>query len=195
MTFQQKLDLVIKLNNSLLCVGLDSDVEKLPAKFRMLNQPQYDFNRTIVDQTHDLVCSYKINSAFYESHGPSGITELKNSCDYIRNTYPHIPVILDFKRGDIENTNEGYAQFAFDYLHVDAVTVSPYLGRDSLEPFLKQKNKGIIILCKTSNRGSAEFQDLISDGKELYKHVALNVATKWNKHKNCFPGDSLAEEK
>ncbi len=204
MTFQQKLDLLIKKQKSLLCIGLDTDIEKLPVKFKKEQAPQFIFNKYIVDLTHNLVCCYKPNSAFYESHGPDGLTELKRTCDYIRQTYPEIPIILDFKRGDIENTNEGYAQFAFDYLHVDAVTLQPYLGKEALDPFLKQKNKGIMILCKTSNRGSGEFQDLVvsspdnSDPKQtdlptdtqdspmkLYQYVARQVASSWNKHKNC----------
>jgi orotidine-5'-phosphate decarboxylase len=186
MTFQQKLDALIKKNNSLLCVGLDSDIEKLPVKFRNSRNPQVDFNQFIVQNTHDLVCCYKINSAFYESHGPAGLMELKETCDYIRQKYPHISLILDFKRGDIGNTNEGYVQFAFDYLHVDAVTIHPYMGKDSLEPFLKEKNKGIFILCRTSNPGAGEFQDLLVDGKPLYQMVAQTVTTTWNKFNNCY---------
>jgi len=186
MTFQQKLDDQIKRNKSLLCVGLDSDIEKLPVKFRNSRNPQTDFNKFIVDSTHDLVCAYKINSAFYESHGPNGLMELKDTCDYIRQKYPSIPMILDFKRGDIGNTNDGYVQFAFDYLHVDAVTVHPYMGRESLDPFLRQKNKGIFILCRTSNPGAGEFQDLLVDGKPLYQVVAEKIVKDWNKFNNCY---------
>lgn len=186
MTFQQKLDLLVKKQNSLLCVGLDADIEKILAKYKNFQNPQFEFNKYIIDQTYNVVCSYKPNSAFYEAHGPEGLQELKMTCDYIRARHPEIPIILDFKRGDIENTNEGYAQFAFDYLHVDAVTVQPYLGKEALDPFLKQKNKGIFVLCKTSNRGSEEFQNLIVDGKPLYKKVASQVADAWNKNKNCY---------
>ena len=186
MTFQQKLDLLIKKQNTLLCIGLDTDIEKLPVKFKKEQSPQFVFNKYIVDDTHKLVCSYKLNSAFYESHGPDGIQELKRTCDYIRQTYPEIPIILDFKRGDVENTNDSYVQFAFDYLHVDSVTVSPYMGKESLEPFLKEKNKGIFVLCRTSNPGSEEFQDMMVEGKPLYQLVAENVITKWNKFNNCY---------
>lgn len=186
MTFQQKLDALIPKNKSLLCVGLDSDIEKLPVKFHNGKNPQLEFNKYIVDQTHDLVCSYKINSAFYESHGPEGIEELKATCDYIRQKYPQISLILDFKRGDIGNTNDGYVQFSFDYLHVDAVTVSPYMGYESLDPFLRQKNKGIFVLCRTSNPGASEFQDLLVDGKPLYQVVAERVSRNWNKFNNCY---------
>lgn len=209
MTFQQKLDLIVKKQKTLLCVGLDTDIEKLPIKFKKEQSPQFNFNKYIIDQTHDLVCCYKPNSAFYESHGPDGIQELKKTCDYIRQTYPEIPILLDFKRGDIENTNDSYAQFAFDYLHVDAVTVQPYLGKEALEPFLKQKNKGIFVLCRTSNRGAGEFQDVVvqlagqSEEKvdqgrplQLYKYIAKQVATAWNKHKNCsvVAGATFPEE-
>lgn len=186
MTFQQKLDELVKKNNSLLCVGLDSDIEKLPVKFHSGRNPQFEFNQFIVDSTHDLVCAFKINSAFYEAHGPNGMTELKATCDYIREKYPHISIILDFKRGDIGNTNDGYVQFAFDYLHVDAVTVNPYMGREALDPFLRQKNKGVFVLCRTSNPGAGELQDLVMEGKPLYQHIAEKVSKEWNKFNNCF---------
>ena len=186
MTFQQKLDLIVKKQNSLLCVGLDADIEKLPVKFRNGKNPQFEFNKYIIGQTHGLVCCFKLNSAFYESHGPDGIQELKNTCDYIRQAHPDIPIILDFKRGDVENTNDSYVQFAFDYLHVDAVTVHPYMGKESLEPFLKEKNKGIFVLCRTSNPGASEFQDMMVEGKPLYLLVAERVTKVWNKFNNCY---------
>lgn len=140
------------------------------------------FNKAIIDATCDLVCAYKPNSAFYEARGVEGITELKKTCDYLRKTYPEIPIILDAKRGDIGNTNEGYVTYAFDYLGADAITLHPYLGREALQPFLDRKDKGCIILCKTSNPGAGEFQDV----GLLYQRVAKNVVKTWNSNGNCM---------
>ncbi len=182
MTFQQKLDFIINKNNSLLCVGLDSSIEKLPKAFQKKDYPQFAFNKWIIEQTHDLVCAYKPNTAFYEARGADGITELKMTCHYLVKYYPEIPIILDAKRGDIGSTNEGYVQFAYKYLQADAVTLHPYLGKEALQPFLDQKEKGSIILCRTSNPGAGEFQDL----GDLYKTVAKSVVKKWNTNGNCM---------
>lgn len=183
MNFQEKLDAAIEKNNSLLCVGLDPHETKLPAA---VHESFFEFNKAIIDATHDVVCAYKPNSAFYEAQGASGYEELKKTCEYITKTYPEIPIILDFKRGDIGNTNDGYVAMAFDQLAVDAVTVHPYLGRESLEPFLIQKDKGIIILCRTSNKGSGEWQDLLVDGKPFYMHIAQHINLSWNENNNCL---------
>jgi orotidine-5'-phosphate decarboxylase len=147
----------------------------------------FHFNREIIDATHDLVCTYKPNSAFYEARGEAGLRALMNTVSYIRETYPHIPVILDAKRADIDSTNIGYVQSAFDYLGVDAITVHPYLGREALTPFLARKEKGIIVLVKTSNPGAAEFQDLPvgPEQEPLYMVVARHVAQVWNNNGNC----------
>src|SRR5258708_28326542 len=128
MNIQQKLDNIIKKNNSLVCVGLDSDFEKLPKHLKITANPQFEFNKTIIDATNDLVCAYKPNSAFYEALGDRGVTQLKMTCDYIRTTYSEIPIILDAKRADIGNTNEGYMKYAYDFLQVDAITLQPYLA-------------------------------------------------------------------
>ncbi len=186
MTFQQKLDKIVKKNNSLVCVGLDSDIDKIPEKIRNGEHSQTTFNKTIIDSTHDLVCTYKPNTAFYEQRGKGGIEALKMTCDYIREKYPEIVIIIDAKRGDIGNTNEGYTKFIFDYLGADAVTLHPYLGKEALAPFFERKDKGCIILCRTSNKGAGEFQDLIINGKELYKIVANRVVKDWNFNNNCF---------
>jgi len=191
MNFQQKLDKIVKKNNSLVCVGLDSDLSRLPpiifrGSARQAKFPQFEFNKAIIDATYDLVCAYKPNSAFYEAQGEKGIVELKITCDYLRKKYPEIPIILDAKRADIGNTNEGYVKFSFDYLGVDAITIHPYLGREAIEPFLQRKDKGIIILCRTSNPGAGELQDLIVNKRPLYKLVAQKVAKNWNKNKNCL---------
>ncbi len=194
MTFQEKLDKIIKKNKSLVCVGLDSDISKLSSggrDFPVGNTTeqylsQLSFNKYIIEETHDLVCSYKLNTAFYESIGHEGVNALKDTCDYLVKKYPEIPIIIDAKRGDIGNTNNGYVQFIFNYLGGDAVTVHPYLGEEAIRPFLDTKDKGVIVLCKTSNKGSDEFQNLKVDGTPLYQIVAKNVAKKWNKNKNCM---------
>lgn len=191
MTFQQKLDIIVAKNNSLVCVGLDSDFSKLPEVIKQLENPQFEFNKKIIDFTHDLVCAYKPNSAFYEALGNRGVAQLKMTCDYIQTTYPEIPIIIDAKRADIGNTNEGYVKYIFDYLQADAVTLQPYLGGEAIKPFLDRSDKGIIILCRTSNPGAGEFQDLVitSETKQsqpLYKIVAKNVVEKWNANNNCL---------
>lgn len=175
MTFLKKLEKAAVANNSLLCVGLDPQSKSL-----------FSFCRRIVDQTHDIVSAYKPNSAFFEAYGAEGIKELKKLCAYIQRKHPYIPIILDAKRADIGNTNNGYVSYAFDYLKVDAITVHPYLGREALKPFLDRKDKGIIVLCRTSNEGAGEYQDLLVKGKKLYMHVAKEVSKSWNKNKNCL---------
>lgn len=186
MNFQQKLDGIIEHNNSLLCVGLDSDLKKLPVHLQTEKDGQYIFNKAIIDATHDIVSAYKPNTAFYEGYGTAGIEQLKKTCDYIRATYPEIPIILDAKRADIGNTNDGYVQYIFDFLGADAVTLHPYLGKEALKPFLDCKDKGCIILCKTSNPGASEFQDLTINGKPLYQLVAEKVQKEWNANNNCL---------
>jgi orotidine-5'-phosphate decarboxylase len=186
MDFKRKLSAAQGKNNSLLCVGLDPDVAKLPTQVAGTPQPLFSFNKAIIDATASLVCAYKPNSAFYEARGAAGIEELKQTCAYIQEHYPDIPIILDFKRGDIGNTNNHYAAFAFDYLGVDAVTVQPYQGRAAVQSFLDHKDKGIIVLCRTSNEGAGEFQDLDTDGRKLYLQVADKVAKNWNANGNCL---------
>ena len=189
MTFQQKLDAIVEQQNSLLCIGLDSELARIPAHLQNKLNPQFAFNKAIIDATHDLVCAYKPNTAFYEARGVEGITELKMTCDYIREKYPDIALILDAKRADIGSTNEGYVKYAFDWLGADAITLHPYLGKEALKPFLDRKDKGCIILCRTSNPGAGEYQDLKLDSGnqaiELYQRVAKNVANDWNYNGNC----------
>lgn len=186
MSFLQLLDAAVSKNNSLLSIGLDPDFDRLPALFKDNTEPLFDFNRVIIEATAGLACAYKPNSAFYEARGADGIEELKKTCDYLREHCPDTPIILDCKRGDIGNTNEHYAAFAFDYLGVDAVTVQPYQGQKAVQPFLDRADKGIIVLCKTSNEGSGEFQDLETDGSKLYTQVARNVSGGWNANGNCL---------
>jgi orotidine-5'-phosphate decarboxylase len=197
MTFQKKIEIIIERNNSLVCVGLDTDTAKIPEKYKSEKYPQFAYNKYIVDQTHDIVCAYKPNSAFYEARGAEGIAELKMTCDYIRKKHPDIPIILDAKRADIGSTNAGYVTYAYDYLCADAITLHPYLGHGAMQPFLDRKDKGCIILCKTSNEGSGELQNIVvhlgglksvQQSKELrlYKYVAREVVEKWNSNGNCL---------
>ncbi len=195
MDFIAKLRENEALSGSLLCVGLDPGYAKLPAAAK----DQFEFNRQIIEATHDLVSCYKPNPAFYEARGAAGVQALKDTCDFLRTNYPHIPVIVDAKRGDIGNTNAGYVEYVFDYLGADAVTVAPYMGSESLEKFLEHGEKGIIVLCRTSNAGAGEFQDLLVDGEPLYMRVARNTMKSWNTRGNCaivvgatYP-DELAE--
>lgn len=188
-TFIAKLEYCWKQDN-FVCVGLDSAYEQLPAKIksgRPIEEAIFAFNRDIVDATYDLVCAYKPNAAFYEAQGTEGFQPLIRTVQYIRETYPHIPVILDAKRADIGSTNLGYVQAAFDIIAVDAITVHPYLGKEALAPFLARKDKGIIVLARTSNPGAGEFQDLlVGDSQEpLYQIVARHVAQSWNDNGNC----------
>lgn len=185
MEFLSKLDAAVDANNSLACIGLDPNMDMLPAHLKSSKTPFFDFIKKIVDATSDLVCAFKPNSAFYEARGAAGIEELKQICDYIREKHPTIPIILDFKRGDIGNTNNHYIKFAFEYLQVDAVTVQPYQGMQAVQPFLDLKDKGIMVLCRTSNVGSDEFQDLLVDGRKQYLHVAEHVRDEWNANGNC----------
>ncbi|MDD5288812.1 MAG: orotidine-5'-phosphate decarboxylase [Dehalococcoidales bacterium] len=179
MNFIEKLNLAVKKNKSMVCVGLDTSPELIPAGMTV-----FEFNKAIIDATADSVCAYKPNIAFYEAQGEKGLEALYKTVQHIPKD---IPVIGDAKRGDIGNTSAAYARALFDYFNFDAVTVSPYLGFDSLEPFLKYKGKGVIILCRTSNKGAADFQSLLCqyEGKTLplYEIVALK-ASRWNTNGN-----------
>ena len=163
-------------------MGLDPEFAKLP---KAVEHDQFAFNKAIIDATHDVVSAYKPNAAFYEARGAEGITALKQTCDYLKANYPDIPVIFDAKRGDIGNTNTGYTDYVFKYLQADAVTVAPYMGSESLNNFLECRDKGIIVLCRTSNPGSGEFQELDVRGEPLYKYVARQVSGAWNSRGNC----------
>ncbi len=180
LSFREKLHQVIKKNQSLVCVGLDPDPALMPVADVL------EFNRNIIDATADLVCSYKPNFAFYEALGATGTEILKKTIEHIPDT---IPTIADAKRGDIGNTARAYARNIFDYFGFDAVTVSPYLGYDSIEPFLQYSDKGIFILCRTSNAGAHDFQSLkcVSDtnptGQPLFQVVAQK-AQEWDKKSN-----------
>lgn len=182
----KKYDDRAKAIDSLVCVGLDADMAKIPQRFFDTQYPQYEFNKWIIDETHEYAAAYKPNSAFYEARGERGVSELKMTFDYLREKYPDIFTILDFKRADIGNTNSGYSEFAFSYLGADAVTLHPYLGREALRQFLDRDDKCSIILVKTSNSGSGEFQDLIVSNKPLWQHVAHEVTHNWNTKGNLM---------
>ncbi len=175
-----------------VCVGLDPDLTTIPRSARKrfifpTRRTIFNFNKEIIDATADLACAYKPNSAFYEGYGEQGMQALRKTVAYIKDKYPDVPVILDAKRGDVGNTNNGYVRSAFDDLGADAVTVNPYLGKEAMQPFLDRKDKGIIVLAKNSNEGSGEFQDLqVGEGEmPLYQVVARNVAESWNENGNC----------
>lgn len=199
MDFLKKLNNIINKNNSLLCIGLDTDKGKIPKHLLKTNYPIFEFNKIIIDATYNLICSYKLNIAYYEAVGIKGLESLKKTVEYLQKNYPNIPVICDAKRGDIGPTSQQYAKALFDYYRFDAATVNPYLGFDAIEPYLQHKDKGIIILCRTSNPSASDFQDLIvvhlGGGNEapprkfnerLYVKVAEKIIEWNNKYKNCL---------
>ena len=173
MNFQDKLDSITTKNNSLVCVGLDPDPENLKGA-----KDQFEFNKKIINQTSNYVCAYKLQYAFHAARGLKGLEDLKKTIDYLKKNYFEIPVILDAKRGDVENTSQMYVKEAYDFFGADAVTVNPYLGLDSLIPFLERKEKGTIILVRTSNLGANTFQDLKVGKDPLYLKVAEEIV-KW----------------
>ncbi len=182
MGFKQKLTAISHNNNSLVCIGLDVDREKMPKfLFESSKHPYLEFNKSIIDSTKDLVCAYKLNMAFYEVLGTEGFELLKK-------TIKHIPkdvvVILDGKRNDIGNTARKYAQTLFETLSADAITVNPYLGKDGVAPFLEYKDKCSFILCRTSNASAGDFQDLAVSETPLYQIVAKKIK-EWNENDNC----------
>jgi orotidine-5'-phosphate decarboxylase len=171
-----------------LVVGLDTDPGRIPASVAPGAAPvkrAVEFNRRIVEVSADLACAYKPNAAFYEALGADGFRALGETVAAIRSGAPGAAVILDAKRGDIGSTNAGYVAAIFDQLEADAVTVHPYLGGEALAPFLERSEKLVFVLARTSNPGAGEFQDLLSDGAPLYRHVARAVAGSWNGAGNC----------
>jgi orotidine-5'-phosphate decarboxylase len=158
--------------DSFLCAGLDSPY------------PQFEFNKKIIDATHEYVSAYKPNFAFYEAGGDKGFAELKKTVEYLQKKHPDILTIADAKRADIGSTSEQYAKSIFDWFGFDAVTLNPYLGKDALQPFLDYKDKGCIVLCYTSNPGAGEFQGW--GQPPLWQFVAKKVHDEWNEHENCM---------
>ena len=188
MSFMQSLRTAWQHNNSLVCVGLDPEPSKFPAHLRGNPDAVFEFCRAIVDATADLVCTYKPQIAHFAALRAEDA--LERLIAHIHKKHPGVPVILDAKRGDIGSTAQHYVSEAFDRYRADAVTVNPYLGRDSVQPFLDRTDKGVIVLCRTSNPGARDLQDLvvpdkIGDGRPLYQHVAQLVARDWNANGNC----------
>jgi len=181
MRFVEKLLNISRKNHSLVCVGLDTDPEKIPEYLLKEKDPIFAFNQKIIDFTFDLVCAYKPNMAFYEAFGSKGWDALKKTCEYIPR---EIPLIIDAKRGDIGNTARMYAKAFFEELKADAVTVNPYMGKDAILPFLQYEDKCAFVLCLTSNEGASDFQLVLIDGRPLYEIVAEKVLS-WNERNNC----------
>ena len=184
MNFMQALAAARDRNRSLLCVGLDPEAERFSTSVRANPDATFEFCRAIVDATADLVCAFKPQIAHFAAGG--GELALQRLIGYIHAEHPGVPVILDAKRGDIGSTAAYYAAEAFDRYRADAVTLNPYLGRDSVQPFLDRADKGVVLLCRTSNPGAADFQDLLADGIPLYQHVATRIANEWNGNRNCL---------
>lgn len=182
-TFIQKLAAAWTRNDSLLCVGLDPDLARFPA--HLAGQPDaiVQFCKAIIDATADLACAFKPQIAYFAALGAED--QLEEICTYLRETYPHIPLVLDAKRGDIGATAHQYAREAFDRYGADAVTVNPYMGFDSVEPYMAWPDRGVIVLCRTSNAGGSDLQFLDVGGRPLYQHVAQLVADKWNRNGQC----------
>ena len=184
LTFPERLDRARIAADSLVCVGLDPDPSKLPPDISSDPRPFLAFGRRIVDATRGVAAAYKPQIAFYSALGKED--ELAATIEYIRDRAPEALVILDAKRNDIGNTAEAYAREAFDRYGVDAVTVSPYMGEDSVAPFLARPDRGAILLCRTSNPGARDFQDLLIEGVPLYARVAARAAARWNTHRNLM---------
>lgn len=174
----EKLIAEIHKKKSFLCIGLDVDLNKIPTHLLAKEDPIFEFNKAIIDATHHLCVAYKPNMAFYEAYGIKGWTALQKTINYLNDKFPDIFSIADAKRGDIGNTSTMYAKAFFEDLGFDSVTVAPYMGKDSVEPFLAFENKHTILLALTSNKGAFDFQTKTVDGKELYKKV-LETSKTW----------------
>ncbi len=184
MTTQQLIE-QIRIKKSFLCIGLDVDLTKIPKHLLETEDPIFEFNKAIIDATHHLCVSYKPNTAFYEAYGLKGWQSLEKTIKYLNANYPEIYTIADAKRGDIGNTSTMYAKAFLEDLAFDSVTVAPYMGKDSVEPFLVFKDKHTIMLALTSNQGAFDFQTLDFNGKELYKQV-LETSKSWQNSENLM---------
>ncbi|MCF6348352.1 MAG: orotidine-5'-phosphate decarboxylase [Flavobacteriaceae bacterium] len=184
MTKQQLVEQIRK-KQSFLCIGLDVDLDKIPPHLLAFDDPIFEFNKQIIDATHHLAVAYKPNIAFYEAYGIKGWQALQKTIDYLNQNYSEIFTIADAKRGDIGNTSTRYAKAFFEDLNFNSITVAPYMGSDSVEPFLAFKNKFTILLALTSNKGGLDFQGLQSDDKNIYEHV-LKTALTWKNAENLM---------
>ena len=181
----QELTAQIKKKKSFLCIGLDVDLDKIPSHLLHEQDPIFEFNKAIIDATHQLCVAYKPNTAFYEAYGLKGWKSLEKTIQYLNKSYPEIFTIADAKRGDIGNTSTMYAKAFFEDLAFDSVTVAPYMGKDSVEPFLAFKDKHTIMLALTSNEGAFDFQTKKINEKEVYKHV-LETSKSWKNSENLM---------
>ena len=181
----QKLVAQIRKKKSFLCIGLDVDIDKIPSHLLKEEDPIFSFNKAIIDATHQFCVAYKPNTAFYEAYGLKGWQSLEKTIRYLNENYPEIFTIADAKRGDIGNTSTMYAKAFFEDLAFDAVTVAPYMGKDSVEPFLTFKDKHTIMLALTSNEGAFDFQTKKINKKEVYKHV-LETSKEWKNSENLM---------
>jgi orotidine-5'-phosphate decarboxylase len=184
MNHNSLFDNIVK-KHSFLCVGLDSEIEKIPACLLKEKDPVFEFNKRIIDATHKYAVAYKPNTAFYECFGAKGWTTLESTADYIKSNYPDIFVIADAKRGDIGNTSKMYAKAFLENMPFDAITVAPYMGEDSVTPFLSYKDKWVVLLALTSNKGADNFQYHNEDGIKLFERV-LSVSQKWGNIDNMM---------
>lgn len=175
----------IKTKKSFLCIGLDVDLDKIPKHLLSLEDPIFEFNKAIIDVTHDLCVSYKPNTAFYEAYGLKGWQSLQKTINYLNEKHPKIFTIADAKRGDIGNTSTMYAKVFLQDLNFDSITVAPYMGKDSVEPFLAFENKHAILLALTSNEGAFDFQTKNTDGEALYKTV-IKTSKTWKNSQNLM---------
>ena len=175
----------IKLKKSYLCVGIDPDLEKIPKHIVNQKDPIYTFSKSIIDSTEKFAVAFKFNIAFFEAYGIDGLVSLERLIEYVNKQYPDVFTIADAKRGDIGNSSSRYAKAFFEKFGFDSITVSPYMGRDSIEPFLSFENRHTIILALTSNSGAMDFQFISSEGKKVYEHVIVE-SKKWKGNKNIM---------
>ena len=175
----------IHQKKSFLCIGLDTDLTKIPPHLAGFDDPVFEFNKAIIRATHDLCVAFKPNTAFYEARGEKGWRSLSRTIDYLNQNYPQIFTIADAKRGDIGNTSSQYAKAFFEELNFDSITVAPYMGRDSVEPFLEFENKHTILLALTSNTGAFDFQTQLIDSKPLYLHL-IETSKTWKNASNLM---------
>lgn len=182
MNFYEKLDHITQKNKSFLCVGLDPDLTSLPEVLSGKKNPFFEFNQAIIDATADLVCAYKPQNAYYVAEGFE--RDLEMTFEYLNDKYPDVVSILDSKRGDIDSTAKQYARESFDRYGADSVTLNAYMGKDVITPFLEYENKGLFLLCKTSNPNGGDFQDLVVGDQPLYQHLARKASKEWNQKNN-----------
>ncbi len=183
MNFTDKLAVASQRHDSLLCVGLDPDITRFPQQLQGRQGSIFEFCKAIIDATASVACAFKPQIAYFAALAAED--QLQAVCDYLKQHYPDMPIVLDAKRGDIGATAEQYAREAFERYRADAVTVNPYMGFDSIAPYLEWKDRGVIVLCRTSNPGGSDLQFLQVDGKPLYQHVARLVAGPWNRNGQC----------